>query len=115
MNKSIRMFHEHFESSSVLTPEFASFARTFKREFKKFIESIGGEKVEIGREHFYLSGFFTYQGQIWYINVGDVRWSKDGYIRTAKHYKDWRGGANQWLRMDTGDDFMQSIKSIIGA
>lgn len=50
--------------------------------------------------NYYLYGFFTSKtGQIYYLSCSDVR--HFGYerllYRTAKHYKDWTGGSNQYV------------------
>ncbi|MCJ7770132.1 hypothetical protein MUP37_00995 [Candidatus Bathyarchaeota archaeon] len=47
-------------------------------------------------------GFFTLlDDQIYYFNVGDVRWFKNRMlIRTAKHYEDYDGGSNGYVHLD---------------
>ena len=59
-----------FESSSGKTPEFLTFFRTFKKEFRKELESIGATNIQINRGHFYVSGFFTVNGQCYYFMFG---------------------------------------------
>jgi hypothetical protein len=100
MKKAIELFKQGFESSSTLTPEFSAFFKTFKKEFTAELKKMGCTKIEIGRGHFYISGFFTSQsGQIYYFSLSDVR---SGYeynsllYRTAKDYKDFTGGSNQF-------------------
>lgn len=103
-----------FESSSGKTPEFLAFFRTFKKEFTKELMSIGATNVQFNRGHFYVSGFFTLDGQCFYFNLGDVRgmdyamktnpdscMSKLLY-RTAKDYHDYSGGSNRYVRIGTG-------------
>lgn len=106
MNKSIQMLKQGFESSSTLTPEFAQFYRTFKSEFTKELKSIGATDIVFSRGHFYISGFFTVDGQAWYFSISDVRGSEyrmpQLMYRTAKHYKDYTGGSNQWVDIETG-------------
>ena len=98
MEKSIKLLKQGFESSSETTDEFLSFYRTFKSEFTKELKKIGAEKIQIGKGHFYISGFFTKGEQVWYFNFGDVRWSTGSLLyRTAKHYTDYTGGSNQYV------------------
>lgn len=109
MNKSLTLLNEGFQSSSGTTPEFLTFVKTFKSEFTKELKSIGASDIQIGKGHFYVSGFFTVNGQIWYFSISDVREMKLGYenhwrlmYRTAKHYKDYSGGTNQYIKIETG-------------
>jgi hypothetical protein len=105
MNKSIVLLKRGFESSSGLTPEFAKFFKTFKSEFTKELKSIGATDIIFSRGHFYLSGFFTINEQAWYFSLSDVR---GGYsignllYRTAKDYKDYGGGGNQYVKIESG-------------
>lgn len=103
MNKSLSLLAREFESSSTRTPQYLEFHRTFKREFTKALSDIGCSKVEISKpNHFDVSGFFTADNnQIYYFSISDLRWSKDNLlIRTAKHYKDYRGGGNNFIHID---------------
>ena len=106
MQKTLKLLQQKFQSSSGLTPQFKTFAMTFKREFTKFLTEKGCTNIEIGRGHFFLSGFFTTSsGQIFYFNLGDVRWPIGGPVtrmlyRTAKHYKDYTGGINQYILLE---------------
>jgi len=114
MKKSLALLLAGFESSSSLTPEFAQFFRTFKSEFTKELKSIGAENIVFSRMHFCLSGFFTYAGQAYYFSLSDVRGMDYGLrqypdscmnqllYRTAQHYKDYSGGMNQYVRIETG-------------
>lgn len=109
MNKTISLLRQGFESSSQTTPEFLAFYRTFKKELTKALTERGCTKIEIGKGHFYCSGFFTSpSGQIYYISIPDVRgFSERDFCngsmmyRTAKHYKDYTGGSNQWVKIDS--------------
>lgn len=98
MKKSVQMLSRGFESSSGMTDEFASFVSVFKKEFTKELEKVGATKIEIGKGHFYLSGFFTIGEQAWYFSTGDVRLGLPGFgmlYRTASDYKDYTGGSNR--------------------
>jgi hypothetical protein len=52
--------------------------------------------IKVGRGHEYFSLFFTSPtGQVYY-----MAWHDGNYtylIRTAEHYKDWKGGSNMWV------------------
>ena len=111
MNKSIRLLKRGFQSSSQTTQEFLNFVRTFRSEFTKELLSIGATDIQIGKGHFYVSGFFTVDGQAWYFSLSDVRGmeyclnqSCMGKLlyRTAKNYKDFTGGQNRYATIETG-------------
>jgi len=118
MKKVLELLLGGFESSSVKTPEFKSFFRTFKSEFSKELKSIGATNIVFSIGHFDLTGFFTSEtGQIYYFSLSDVRgmefMSADRIqlmYRTAQHYKDWTGGGNQWVRIETGMADRMSIR-----
>lgn len=93
-----------FESSSSTIPEFASFARAFKN----WLKAEAGNDFEIvsfNRGHFYISGFLknTKNNKLVYFSIPDVRfnndWSNQILVRTAKHDKDYSGGANNFVRL----------------
>lgn len=115
MKKTFSLHKQTFESASNKTPQYLTFHRTFKREFKAFLESIGASAVEIGKpNHFDASGFFTIDNQIWYFSIGDLRWFKDTMlVRTAAHYKDWTGGANQTVSMRDEETFIKDLTYLI--
>lgn len=79
------------------TPEFLAFARTFKSEFKKQLESVGCKLHKFSVGHFYFSGFFTKGDNMYYFSWhnGD----KQLMYRTANHDRDFTGGCNQWVRI----------------
>ena len=77
MNKSIELIKKGFESSSETTPEFLEFYRTFKSEFRKELKSIGATNIVFSRGHFYVSGFFTLNGQGWYFSIFSSFYSWD--------------------------------------
>lgn len=94
-----------FESSSGTTPEFAQFAKDYKKALTKELE--GYELVGWSRGHFDISAFFKNRstGKLVYISTSDVRGGQDGWynnilIRTAQHEKDYRGGSNNWTSFD---------------
>ena len=96
-----------FESSSTKTPQFKAFVSQFKSAFKKEMKSVGVTDVTFNVGHFDITGFFSYQGQIYYFSLGDVRgMNYRGNVsmmyRTAEHLKDYRGGSNQWITIENG-------------
>lgn len=113
MKKSLELLKQHFISASTRTPQYLTFHRTFKREFTRFLESIGASKIQIGKpNHFDVSGFFTVGEQAWYFSLSDLRWSKDKLlIRTVKDYKDYSGGVNRFVFFH---NFEQQVKAILG-
>jgi hypothetical protein len=97
-----------FESSSVKTQQFKDFVSKFRSAFKKEMKSVGVTDVTFSVGHFYISGFFSYQGQTYYFSLSDVRGMN--YVRgeiamlyrTAEHTKDYTGGSNQWVTIGNG-------------
>ena len=106
MKKTIELLKQGFESSTGTTPEFRTFYSTFKKEFTKELKSIGATEIVFSKGHFYISGFFTVDNQAYYFNLGDVRGSEyrmpNLMYRTAEHYKDYTGGSNRWVDIETG-------------
>ena len=101
MKKTVALLEQEFESSCGLTPQFATFAKTFKRELKKELEeSVGITEFDFHRGHFVCSGFFkTNDDRIFYFSQSDVRFFKENklLVRTAKHFKDYTGGKNCYV------------------
>ena len=65
------------------------------------IKIFGGTDIKLHAAYHYQYGFFKKDGQLYYINSGDVTMRKsDGQLdvmyRTAEHDHDWIGGRNQW-------------------
>ena len=115
MKKSLALLKAGFESSSTTTPQFLAFYRTFKKELTAELTKLGCTKIEIGKGHFYCSGFFTTaSGSIYYFSIPDVRmyggnghWDKLMY-RTAAHYKDYTGGTNQTVTI--AEDMIKNLR-----
>lgn len=114
MKKTLSLLKQKFESSCGKTPQYLEFHRTFKREFTALLKSYGAEKIEVSKpNHFDASGFFTHADEIYYFSLSDLRWSKSNLlVRTAKHYKDYTGGVNQYV---TFDNFEQDLKQLLRA
>jgi hypothetical protein len=88
---------------SDLSPEFKSFFRREKKRITEALKSLGCTAIELDYGFYYFSGFFTSaSGQIYYLSCSDV--SHFGYkqllYRTAKSYKDYSGGSNQYIDKD---------------
>lgn len=109
MEKTLKLLACGFESSCYTTPEFSTYASTFKREIKKRLGEIGAELLDFNRGHFYVSGFFKKGEQIYYFSQSDVRGGGDNKIlvRTAKHVKDYSGGANNYSQL--GDNLFERL------
>ena len=106
MKKSIELLQKGFESSSFKTPEFILFARTFRREFTKELQSIEATEIIFSIGHFYVSGFFTVAGQPHYFSLSDVRGSEvrlpELLYRRCKDYKDFIGSSNRYADLEEG-------------
>ncbi|MDA3779889.1 MAG: hypothetical protein PF487_06675 [Bacteroidales bacterium] len=103
MKKTKQLLSMGLESSSGLTKEFKQFYSTFRTEFKKELKTIDATDIVFSRGHFNISGFFTVNNQAYYFSISDVRspMSKILY-RTAMNYKDYTGGANQYVGIESG-------------
>lgn len=104
LEKSIELLGFGFKSNSDTSPEFLTFVQTFINEFTEALKERGCTNFKISKEHLNITGFFTSStGQVYYffyaINT-DKHWF-DGTIiyRTARHYKDYTGGPNQFVRV----------------
>jgi len=116
MNKTFQALQKEFESSSSRTPEYLAFHRLFKREFTALLKSFSATEVTISKpNHFDVSGFFRDKtGQAWYFRLGDLRGFKDSLlIRTAKDFRDFTGGANQYLNLKDVDSFINGLQRMI--
>ncbi len=93
-----------FESSSTTTKQWTDFYNLFKKEFNKELKNLNATNIKYSKMHFCLSGFFTSKtGQIYYFSLGDVRGSNINLMyRTATSYTDYKGGGNQWVKIESG-------------
>lgn len=116
MNKTFALLAQTFESSCGKTQQYLAFHRTFKREFTKLLQSLGAAEVQVWKpNHFDASGFFrTPNGQAWYFSLSDLRWSKENLlVRTAKDYRDFTGGTNQFATLNNPDAFAADLRRIL--
>lgn len=91
---------------SDLSQEFKDFFKREKKRLTAIFKEKGCTEIKMDYGFNYFSGFFTApSGQIYYFSCSDVR--HFGYdrllIRTAKHYKDWTGGSNQYVGTKKSD------------
>ena len=110
MNGVYNLLKEEFISSSQETEQFRIFYRKFRSAIKKSLKD-KIKKMEIYKNHFDISGFFeTLTGKIYYFSLDDVRWDKGDrmLIRTAKHFKDYTGGSNDWISISNFDNEIES-------
>jgi hypothetical protein len=113
ISKSLYLLGFEFESSCSRTEQYLEFHRTFKRELTNVLKPLCS-KIEIGSpNHFDVSGFFQLlDGRIFYFRLEDLRWSKDNIlVRTAKHFKDYSGGSNGFIKLDA--DFVENLKRFL--
>jgi len=84
---------------SDLGNDFKVFYRREKKRITTALTALGCTNIVMDYGFYFFSGFFTSaSGQIYYISSSDTRGGYTQlYYRTAKHYKDYTGGSNQWL------------------
>lgn len=110
------LLNAKYESSSSRTKQYLTFCRVFKRQFKKLLhDNFNIVKIEIDKpNHFDQTGFFELEnGNIYYFSIGDLRWHKTFLIRTAKDFKDYTGGSNDYCNTDDFESFMRDLKRIV--
>lgn len=111
--KSKKWLTHEFQSSSVKTPEFKSFANDFIKDLKSL--ATGYEFVNVSKGHFYVSGFLKKADKYVYFSISDVRffrneWYKNILIRTAKNDKDYTGGVNNSTDLE---NFKKRVDSLL--
>jgi hypothetical protein len=101
-----KYINHNFESSTVKTSEFKSFARAFKGDIKELIQN-DFELVSFNTGHFQVSGFlkFNLNENYIYFSISDVRhfpnkWKTNILIRKAEHDKDFSGGSNNFTTLE---------------
>lgn len=84
---------------SDLGQDFKDWFRREKRRLTNILKEKGCTDIKLDYGFYYFSGFFTSpSGQVYYMSCSDVRHFpyKQLLIRTAKDYKDYTGGSNQY-------------------
>lgn len=96
-------------TNSKHSPRFQDFVRKFRSAFTRELKSVGATEIVVNQGHYYLFGFFTIGTQAYYFSVGDIRWifhcggcKIPLLYRTAQHYKDWTGGMNHFVEIESG-------------
>ncbi len=111
MQKFIHQWQDvEFDSSTTLTPQFAAFARGFKKSLSGAVKN-QFEMVTFHRNHFELSGFLrnrTTQQMIFW-SISDVRffpnhWMNHVLVRTAASDTDFSGGPNHFTPLTSFND-----------
>lgn len=102
MDKFIGIVSQGVESSSTSTPQWEMIFREFKKEFLRELKVVKAKKPVFNKGHFYISGFFTKDKQIYYFSISDVRYFGVSklLIRTAKDYNDFTGGRNNEITIE---------------
>lgn len=96
--------------------DFYKFAKEFKHMVVEQLSLIGGTDYKQNTGHYFVSGFFTYNNQVYYISLSDVRHFSieqiinDVLIRTADSYTDYKGGMNH--RISIKDNMFADIERI---
>jgi len=106
-NKIIQRLKARIEDAGCYnSKDFISFSREFKKMMNAELKKVNGENLKMNTGHYYVSGFFTVDEQVWYFSISDVRYFPEEtihngmLIRTAKDYKDYTGGQNQYIRIE---------------
>jgi hypothetical protein len=85
---------------SDLGQDFKDFYRKEKKRLTAIFKEKGCTNIKMDYGFYFFSGFFTApSGQVYYFSASDVRhWGYERLlIRTAKDYKDYTGGCNQFV------------------
>lgn len=79
--------------------EWKEFCRDFKKMMKKELKKVDATLEVIMFNHYCLSGFFKFRGQIYYFNMSDIRSiaSPNLTVRTAENTEDFHGGTNTFV------------------
>lgn len=83
-----------------LGEDFKKFFRNEKRSIINILTELGCTDINLDYGFYFYYGFFTSKsGQVYYLSCSDIR--HFGYekilYRTAKNYKDYTGGSNQYI------------------
>jgi hypothetical protein len=110
----VTLHNQHFESSCYKTQQWKGAYRKSINYLKKVLKPYIKDQ-SFNNGHFYFSGFIkTIHDQVFYISISDVRYFKEGkiLIRTAKNFKDYTGGSNNYISY-LSDDFEYKLLSYI--
>lgn len=105
VNKVLNHLARGIEDEGCYTSQdFKTFAREFKSMMNEQVAKVGGTNYQQNTGHYYVSGFFTVEEQPYYISISDVRYEDVDsiLIRTAKDYRDFTGGRNNFRPIEDG-------------
>lgn len=91
---------------SDLGEDFKEFFRKEKNRLTRIFKALGCTNIQMDYGFYYFSGFLTApSGQVYYFSSSDIRhWDYNQLlIRTAKNYKDYTGGSNQYIGVKKKD------------
>ena len=115
-----RLGYNH-KSSYYKTEELKKTYSMFKRGFKGYLQNyfkLIQFKPNLG--HFFISGFFELENkkngnkQIYYFSIEDLRSSSKFLIRSAKDFKDYTGGHNNYLDLTDFEKFKRDLELFMG-
>ena len=91
-------------NSKILTDKELNEVDNIAFKLKKELKVINATDIVFSIGHYYISGFFTVGEQAYYFSISDVRYFPEEkmLVRTAKHYKDFTGGANNYIKIGVG-------------
>ncbi|MCR4719344.1 MAG: hypothetical protein K5768_06920 [Firmicutes bacterium] len=113
MKKWINYIFEDYESR--IKSDFSDFSDDLKAEIKRQIQDFGYEIKKYSTGYFFISGFVynPQNGRFAYFNVGDVRdtgiWHNRILVREARSDKDYSGGINHFVNLDSIGKELQKI------
>lgn len=112
MEALVKLTSKGLQSSSGLTQEWKTTYTKTSGLLKKLFTKMGCANIKLTRGHFYLSGFLTApNGEIFYINLSsfDMFGIENMLIRTAKDYKDFTGGSNNYVSINNIEEDLKRI------
>ena len=112
-DKVIYLLNCEFESSSGRTEQYSKAHRIFKKEFTAILKPICKEILISKPNPFDITGFFKLNDdRIYWFSIGDLRWDKVFLIRTAKDFKDYTGGSNNFLSLNNNfiDNLLKKLE-----
>ena len=115
-----RLTHSH-ESSSMKTDELKITYKMFKQGLKLLLTTINNTNEDINivkwttsLNHFYITGFIELENNKFvYFSIEDLRGGCKFMIRTAKDFKDYTGGQNNYLNIDDFSLFKKDLTEFL--
>jgi hypothetical protein len=89
------------------------FVNAFRKSIKESL-GYGLDNMDIRAGHYYMSGFFQLTDKrIFYVSCSDIRFFPfdNILIRTAKDFKDYTGGSNNYILTN---DFSNGLRRYLG-